>query len=282
MNEEKPKEHRPSDMPSITAELYAWWDGIRLGEIKFIKGLPLLEEYLPAFIPGHVIFVSGYTSAGKSLLLAQITTWVAGENNSDTLVISVEDSRQEKTMTMISVLSEVHRKVMLLGEIKDKEFEINNALGIMQSWPLRIYDDAYTLDEIESLILQHKPKVVIIDYVQNLSIPRDSLYSQMSYAAQRIFKMAQDYYITMIVASQVSNVGAKEENPAIIDLKGAGELAAVAHTVLQLVKGREEKNYHVVDISITKNKAFGKCGKIKCEFNSSWTKIQRSEDKWNL
>ena len=97
MNEEKPKEHRPSDIPAITAELYAWWDGIRLGEIKFVKGLPLLEEYLPAFIPSHVIFVSGYTSAGKSLLLAQITVWTAGENNSDTLVISVEDSRQEKT-----------------------------------------------------------------------------------------------------------------------------------------------------------------------------------------
>ena len=282
MNEEKPKEHRPSDIPAITAELYAWWDGIRLGEIKFVKGLPLLEEYLPAFIPSHVIFVSGYTSAGKSLLLAQITVWTAGENNSDTLVISVEDSRQEKTMTIISVLSEVHRKVMLLGEIKDKEHEINHALGVMQAWPLRIYDDAYTLDEIEILIIRHKPKIVIVDYVQNLSVPRDGLYSQMSYAAQRLFKMAQDYYVTMIVASQVSNVGAKDGNPAVIDLKGAGELAAVAHTVLQLEKGREEKNYHVVDISVKKNKAFGKCGKIACEFNNSWTKIERSEDKWNM
>lgn len=285
--EPKPeKQYRSSDLESIIKELRGWWSGIKSGEIKFIKGLPLLAEYLPAYIPGHVIVISGYTSAGKSQLLAQMTAYTAGIEEVPTLVISVEDLRSEKLISLVAVVSEtVHRKKMLLGHIEDDSEVIDVALANISYWPLKIYDDVYTLDEIEMMIKKHNPKIVIVDYVQNLVIPKNDIYERMSYAAQRIFKLAQDYQITMIIASQVSNAGAKDQVGEVIDLKGAGELAATAHTVLQLKKGREDKNRKQVKIQVKKNKAFGNCGEIECEFNEHWTVIKRAGeegDRWTV
>lgn len=270
---EEDKYRDPS--PSVIAEeLSDWWSGIADGKIKFIKGFPLLAGYVPAYIPGHMIVISGYTSAGKSQLLAQITEWCAGQQKANTLVFSNEDSRMEKLISLVSVVSEdIHRGRMLLGSMTDQEK--SKAFGIFDAinkWPMRIYDDVYTLPAIEKLIKQHAPKIVILDYVQNLVMP-GTVYERMVMAAQRIFMMAQTYGITFIVASQVANESVKEESE-VISLKGAGELAASAHTIIQLKKGREEANKNKVKIQIRKNKAFGNCGDIDCRFNEHWTRIE--------
>ncbi len=276
------KLYRPSDVRTIAEEVRKWWSGIKDGTIKFIKALPLLIDYLPAYIAGHIIIISGYTSAGKSQLVSQIVAWAAGVENSPVLLISVEDSRMEKLISLVSVLTEkVHRKKMLLGNIEDDKEKIEAAMENISYWPLHIYDDVYTLDEIELLIQKHKPKLLVIDYVQNLVVNKEGIYERMSYVAQRIQKMAVEYNLTIIAASQVSNEGAKNDSE-VISLKGAGELAAVAHTVIQLKKGREEKNRHQVKIQIKKNKAFGNCGEVEGEFNEYWTIIQKAGDRWSV
>jgi predicted ATP-dependent serine protease len=274
---EKEKTYHPSDIKSIVGELRGWWGGIQDGTLKFHTGLPLLAEYVPAYIPCHVIIISGYTSAGKSMLISQMISYSAPDT--ETLVISAEDQRMEKMISLISYVSgNVHRKKMLLGDVAEDMECIDKAIAQIDSCLMNIYDDAYTLDEIEMLILKHHPKIVFIDYIQNLIIPRDGIYNQMSYAAQRIYKMAQDYKVTMIIASQISNVGAREDVSEIIDLKGAGELAATAHTVIQLKKGREAGNRNKIKILIKKNKAFGNCGEIECKFNSHWTAIEKEHE----
>lgn len=266
--------YRDSDLVSIAQETRKWWSGIKDGSIQFIKSIELLREYVPAYIPGHVIIISGYTSAGKSQLLAQIIL-DSGTEGANVLVISVEDSRMEKMISMISVFTgTVHRKKMILGTVDDDNNEIDRAIDFITTLPIKIYDDVYTLIEIESLINKHSPSIVVVDYVQNLNVPGGGVYEQMSSAAKKLFQLAQTYKITMIVASQVSNDSVQNESE-VISLKGAGELAAVAHTVIQLKKGRQDENRHKVKIQIKKNKAFGNCGEIDARFNDEWTIIEK-------
>jgi replicative DNA helicase len=265
---------RPCDIPSISTELRSWWDGIDKGEIKFVPALPMLREFIPAYIPGHMIVVSGYTSAGKSQLLSQIKASASGVENQEVIEFSLEDSRMEKLIGVASVITGVHKREMLLGEFNNGAREqVEGALDLIKEWPLTIYDDVRTLGQIVKIITERKPKIAIIDYIQRLRVGHESIYKNMSEAAGVIFDLAQDIGTTMIVASQISVSDAKENDSSVISLKGAGEIAEAAHAVIQLRKGRKEGQWHEVEIGIKKNKAFGKCGEIKCTFNNTWTEI---------
>jgi hypothetical protein len=132
---------------------------------------------------------------------------------------------------------------------------------------------------MEKLIKKHMPRIVILDYVQN-TFGEGNLYERMSTAAPQLFRIAQEYGITLFVASQIDNDSARNEVEGFIAMKGGGELAAAAHTVLHLKKGRTEEKRHKVLIQVKKNKAFGPCGEIECRFNPNWTSIVREGDRW--
>jgi replicative DNA helicase len=270
---------RPCDIPSIHTELNQWWDDIAHGRVVFTPALPMLREFLPAYIPGHLIIVSGYTSAGKSQLLAQMTTSCCGVEYAPTLIFSLEDSRQEKVMAIASVITSVHKRDMLLGTLDNGKRElVDAAMETIKTWPLNIYDDVRTLNQIEKMVREQKPKICIVDYIQRLKVSGSSIYEKMSEAAGVLFDTAQDVGCTLIVASQIAVSDAKENNNNVISLKGAGEIAEAAHTVIQLRKGREAGKWAEVEMAIKKNKAFGKCGIINeehggHEFNQSWTEI---------
>jgi replicative DNA helicase len=275
------REHHDPNPDIIAGELKAWWTGINDKTINLIPGLPLLETYIPKYIPGHLIVVSGYTSAGKSQLLSQIIKWTADDQNTDTLVFSLEDSRMEKLISLVSIVSEdVYKKRMLLGDISGIEEKLDVILKSISCWPLKIYDDVYRIVEMEGLIIKHKPKIVILDYVQN-TIGQGSLYERMSMASSYLFRIAQENNITFFVVSQIDNESARNESEGFIALKGGGDLSAAAHTVIHLKKGREDKNRSEVDILIKKNKGFGPCGKYDAQFNNRWTLIE-PRDPWKV
>lgn len=258
-----------------------WYEGVQKGDIKFVPGLPLLHEFIPAWIPGHLIVLTGYTSAGKSQVLSQVAASTAGVNEAPTLMISVEDSKMEKKMSIIGVISGLHKKNMLLG-LPGHDDVIEQTENQINQWPLTIYDNVYTIAEIEDKIKEHKPKIVIIDYIQNLRLMGGNIYERISSATPTLFQMASKYGVTLFVVSQIDNQSAKEENESFMASKGAGELVAAAHSVIHLKKGRVEGKYDKVEIYIKKNKAFGPCGKIDCNFNKTWTAIEKYQEPYQM
>lgn len=265
---------RDPELHSIIADARKWWDGIELGEIDFLPGLPLLNEYIPSWIPGHVILVTGYTSAGKSQLLSQIAAHAAGEEEAPTIIFSLEDSRQEKLFSIAAAhIGDIHKKRMILGHLRDDRERMDLALEEIQMWPLLIYDDVRSIDGMEKIVKEKKPKLVILDYIQKVRSDGD-IYTRMSSAADRTFCMAQDLGFTFIIASQIDGKSAREQSDVFIASKGAGDLVEAAHSVLQVQKGRKEHLKHEVYIDVRKNKAFGNTGTIEAQFNKHWTAIE--------
>ena len=101
----------------------------------------------------------------------------------------------------------------------------------------------------------------------------------MSAAAHEIFDMAQNSKATVILASQISVGAAENDNPNMIPVKGAGELAEAAHSVIQIIKNRNVNSQNKVKLHIRKNKAFGVTGIIDCRFNEHWTLIEKDEEE---
>lgn len=265
---------RPPELHAIIADARKWWDGIDRGEVNFIAALPLLKEYIPSWIPGHVILTTGYTSAGKSQLLSQIAAHAAGVEGAETIIFSLEDSRQEKLFSIAAAhVGDIHKRRMILGHLGDDRARLDLALEEIQMWPLTIYDDVRSIDGMEKIIKEKKPKIVILDYIQKVRSDGD-IYTRMSSAADRTFCMAQDLGFTFIIASQIDGKSAREQSEVFIASKGAGDLVEAAHSVIQIQKGRKEHLKHEVYIDIRKNKAFGNTGTIEAQFNDHWTAIE--------
>lgn len=265
---------RSPELHEIISSARSWWDGIDRGQIQFTPALPLLHEYIPAYIPGHVILVTGYTSAGKSQLLSQIAVHAAGTEDAPVIIFSLEDSRQEKLFSIAAAhIGDIHKRRMILGHLGDDRDRLDMALEEIQMWPLLIYDDVRYVEAMEKIIVAKKPKLVILDYIQKTRADGD-IFTRMSAAADRTFCMAQDLGFTFIIASQIDGKSAREQNEVFIASKGAGDLVEAAHSVIQISKGRKEGLKHEVLIDIRKNKAFGNTGTIEAQFNSHWTAIE--------
>jgi replicative DNA helicase len=269
---------REPELHAIIDRARSWWDGIDRGEIKFTPGLPLLSKFIPAYIPGHVILVTGYTSAGKSQLLSQIAAHSAGVEGADTIIFSLEDSQQEKLFSIAAAVSEdVHKRSMILGHLGGQYGELRQRVDCVMEeimlWPLLIYDNVRHISAMEKIIAEKKPKLVLLDYIQKVRSDGD-IYTRMSSAADRTFCMAQDMGFTFVIGSQIDGKSAREQSDVFIASKGAGDLVEAAHSVIQVQKGRKEGMKHEVIIDVRKNKAFGNTGSVDCQFNQHWTRIE--------
>ena len=268
--------HPKSSIESIFEDSCVYWAGIKNGEIKFIPACTIFSSHVDAYVRKHINVVSGYTSAGKSTLLAQMLVEL-GRLGATVDVFSLEDSREEKFMTMIAVMSGVHKRKMVLGTFSDEEkIRINEAASEAVEWKIRIYDTVRFIPDMEKIISSSNASVVCLDYVQNLFIDRYSIYEKMSFAAQEIFRLATQYNQTWNVLSQVSNDSVRNESD-LMGLKGAGELSAIANSVMELKKGRKEENIHKVTLKVRKNKTFGQVGDIELHYNDRWTKLERDD-----
>ena len=110
-------------------------------------------------------------------------------------------------------------------------------IDIMDFSNLLIYDDTYSLFDIEEFIMQEKPDMCIIDFVQNIQVPWVGWYEAMAIVARKIQEIAIKSNTIMISLSQISNDTAKElskGNTSFITLKWAGEFIASSDVVVLL------------------------------------------------
>ena len=266
------------NVAGIIIDIEAYWKGLKDKTQRYIETDNKSGASIPGYFPGHLWMIGGYTSAGKSTFLAQ-TIIDIGESGGRTLVFSLEDSREEKTMKLIANLTDIPQKYLLTGEIYDhQQSKVMLAISrIKDQYRPIIYDDIRTTDEIRLKTKKHKLQddiqIVAVDYAQNLR-GSGSLYERMSDAAEKLFSMGRELGVTVIVLSQVNNESVKEESP-VIGLKGAGELAAAADIVLWLKRNKGFGKERELDVEIRKNRPFGVTGMIPMQFSEKYTKIDR-------
>lgn len=279
-NQESEKASVPADnhIFSISQNVWTYWENLRDKKIRLIPALPLFGEKLPFYMLGKLMIIGGYTSAGKSTLIAQMATDICLRTDAKVDIFSVEDSKEEKYMALVSIVSDVGKKRLILGDIFGGNFfldKVMEATSKVQAWPINIYDDIYTLRAFEDRVSKSEAEIIIVDYVQQMTI-LGKLYERMSMAATELFRMCKQYKKFFVVLSQVDNASVRNESD-VIGLKGAGELAASADIVAMLKKGRSEDNNREVEIDFSKNRLFGETGKISCQYSEHWTHIERNE-----
>ena len=269
---------RLPDVVSILNSIKTRWSEEKAGTRKFIPTDDKFESVIPRYVPGHLWIVGGYTSAGKSTLLAQMVVDVC-EAGAKTIIFSLEDSSEDKMIKLLANLAYTGQTRLMVGDIEDDHIQkkLSEAEETMRQWGLFIYDDVYNVDDMRLKIKKHKLQggadVVCVDFIQNIG-GEGTLYERISEAIVKLQKMARELEVTMLVVSQVSNE-AMRSNSEIIGLKGAGELSAAADIILWLKRVKGEGNEKHLDCEIKKNRPFGKTGIVPLMFNEMWSKILR-------
>lgn len=240
------------------------------GRYGIQTGFQRLNEAIIGLCPKHLILLGGFTGFGKSSFLAQLMVDICREG-AKAVVFSVEDSVQDKTTKMLSTLTDIPVRQLVRGRLNEYEaYEIEKATEILKDFFITIYDDCYTLDEMELKIKKHTMQggvdIVAIDFVQNIITGGESIYDRMSEVAIRLQRMAKKYDVCILALSQVSS-----EEKGKISLRGAQELASAADMVLWIDRKPDIREF---DLIIRKNRPFGYTGKIPFTFTEKWTGVR--------
>ena len=234
-------------------------------------GFSRLNEHCVGLCKQHSWVLGAYTSYGKSTFLSQIVSDIC-LNGARVLIFSVEDSIKDKITRLMATKSDIPIRKIIRGRFDDYDGErLAEAIKAIKEHHLHVYDDCYTLDDMELMIKKHILQggldVVAIDFVQNILTAGESIYDRMSEVAIRLQRMAKKYDVCVFALSQISE--GKEKGS--INLRGAQELASAADIVLWIDRKPDTRAF---DLIIRKNRPFGVTGRISMRFNETWTGIE--------
>lgn len=247
------------------------------GSMGISTGFSFLDDIYVQYVPGHLWTLGAYTSVGKTAMMTQLLcNLLRNEKNPHSVVISTEMTEEQMMGRIIANFTGVPSPRILSGNLYQGEDEpVEKCQKWLATKNLTIYDDVYTLGEIETVFrkaeLQAGIDVGWIDYVQNCQVPDAvSSYQEQSTLAKRLQKLAKDVRATTICLSQVSNdVGRGNTNN--LELKGAGEWAAVSDLGIMLY--RNKNNKYVIKFSIKKNR-HGQLHDESFLYTHNWTKLE--------
>ena len=211
--------------------------GSRGGEMVGVPtGFADFDELTNGLHPGQMIVLAARPAVGKSTLGLDVARSAAIKNNMATCIFSLEMSRNEITMRLLSAEARVPLHHMRTGRLTDDDWtRLARRMGEVSNAPLFI-DDSPNMSMMEirakcrRLKQRHDLKLVIIDYLQLMSSGKrvESRQQEVSEFSRAIKLLAKELEVPVIAISQL-NRGSEQrtdKKPQMSDLRESGCLPA--------------------------------------------------------
>ncbi|GAA2844096.1 replicative DNA helicase [Streptosporangium fragile] len=222
-------------MPGALDELEAI--GGRGGQMVGVPtGFQDLDALTNGLHPGQMIVVAARPAIGKSTLGLDFARSAAIKHGMTTVVFSLEMSRNEITMRLLSAEARVALHAMRSGTMTDDDWaKLARRMGEVAEAPLFI-DDSPNMSMMEirakcrRLKQRNDLRFVIIDYLQLMSSPKktESRQNEVSEISRSIKLLAKELEVPVIAISQL-NRGPEQrtdKRPMVSDLRESGCLTA--------------------------------------------------------
>jgi replicative DNA helicase len=167
---------------------------------------------------GELIMLGARPAVGKTTLALNMALKHSKRNNGAVLVFSYEMLASEITSKMLSIVSDVEYKKVIMKNYDNLELEkIGSGVNDLARCPIYINDETYNLNQIieqvERVNKETKVSLVIIDYIQLLeSGKKDS-------ALKALKKIAKANNCLVIALSQLKKESVLNEIPSINDFR---------------------------------------------------------------
>ena len=230
-------------LPPTLAELEAieGHDGTMSGVPTGFADLDALANGLH---PGQLVVVAARPAIGKSTLGLDFARSAAIAHGQCAAIFSLEMSRSEITMRLLSAEARVGLAAMRAGRLTDDDWtRLARRMGQMSTAPLYIDDSPnLTMMEIRAKARRLKQrkdlKLIILDYLQLMSSPRrvESRQQEVSEISRQCKLLAKELEVPIVAISQLnrSSEQRQDKKPMLSDLRESGAIEQDADVVILL------------------------------------------------
>ena len=257
-------------------------------------GLTDLDNRILGMSPGELILVASRPGMGKSSIAMNVVTHVAKTTRKTVAVFSLEMSREQLVMRLLSTEARVENKKLQLARLSPDEWRrVVSSAGTLSS--LRILIDDNPMLSVADMNAQCRRlgdelALVVVDYLQLMqSAGGKQKYSgenrqQVVADISRMMKiMAKDLGVPVLCLSQLSRAaeGRQDKRPMLSDLRESGAIEQDADVVIGLYRegyyNKECENPTAAELLVLKNRK-GQIGPINvtwlpdytCYVNAEW------------
>ena len=214
------------------------------GMVGVPTGFADLDQLTNGLHAGQMIVIAARPAIGKSTVGLDIARSAAIKNGLPAVVFSLEMSRNEITMRLLSAEATVSLQHMRKGTMREEDWtRLARTMGKVSEAPLFIDDSPnMSLMEIRSkcrrLKQRHGLKLVVIDYLQLMSSGKrvESRQQEVSEFSRALKLLAKELEVPVIAISQL-NRGPEQrtdKRPAMSDLRESGSIEQDADMVILL------------------------------------------------
>jgi replicative DNA helicase len=207
-------------------------------------GFAELDTYTNGLHPGQLVIVAARPSIGKSTLGLDWARSASIRNNLTSVIFSLEMSRNEIVMRLLSAEAQVPMHHMRSGTMTEQDWDkLAKRMGVVSDAPLFIDDSPnLTLMEIRAkcrrLKQRHDLRLVIVDYLQLMTSGKrvESRQQEVSEFSRSLKLLAKELDVPVVAISQL-NRGPEQrtdKKPMLSDLRESGSLEQDADMVLLL------------------------------------------------
>jgi replicative DNA helicase len=238
------------DYAPLSAVMNSAWNEIeaiqnRGGEMIGVPtGFAELDSLTNGLHPGQLIIVAARPAVGKSTLGLDMARHASLKNGLASVIFSLEMSRNEIAMRLLSAEAQVPLHHMRSGMMSDREWDkLAPMMGTAHDAPMFIDDSPnLTLMEIRAkcrrLKQRHELRLVVIDYLQLMTSGKkvESRQQEVSEFSRSLKLLAKELDVPVVAISQL-NRGAEQrvdKKPMLSDLRESGSLEQDADIVILL------------------------------------------------
>jgi replicative DNA helicase len=207
-------------------------------------GFADLDALMNGLHPGQLIVVAARPAIGKSTLGLDFARSASVAHGLTSCVFSLEMSRSEITMRLLSAEASVSLGAMRSGRLTDNDWtRLARRMGELASAPLFIDDSPnLTMMEIRAKARRLKQRndlrLIVLDYLQLMSSPRkvESRQQEVSEISRQCKLLAKELEVPIVAISQLnrSSEQRQDKKPMLSDLRESGAIEQDADVVILL------------------------------------------------
>nr|WP_274526032.1 replicative DNA helicase [Micromonospora alfalfae] len=217
----------------------------RGGEMSGVPtGFIDLDRLLNGLNPGQLVLVAGRPGLGKSTLSVDIARNVAIRAKEAAAVFSLEMSKVELVMRILSAEARVPLHTLRSGQLSDDDWtKLARCMAEIGEAPLFVDDTpSMNLMQVRSkaqrLKQRHDLKLLVVDYLQLMSSPKrtESRQQEVADLSRGLKLLAKELGIPIIGVCQLNRGPEQRQNktPQLSDLRESGSLEQDADIVILL------------------------------------------------
>ena len=207
-------------------------------------GFADLDSLTNGLHAGQLIILAARPALGKSTLALDIARSASIKHNLTSVIFSLEMSRNEIIMRLLSAEAQVALHHMRAGSMSDNDWtKLAAKMGTVSEAPLFIDDSPnLTMMEIRAkcrrLKQRHDLRLVVVDYMQLMTSGKrvESRQQEVSEFSRSLKLLAKELEVPVIAVSQL-NRGPEQrtdKRPMLADLRESGSLEQDADMVILL------------------------------------------------